>query len=57
MLGNWTRVSGKAGERNNHYNIVVEVEGVIDVHYASLTSQGILSRWSPIQISTPSNGA
>ena len=23
------------------YNIVVEVEGVIDVHYASLTSQGV----------------
>ena len=26
------------------YNIVVEVEGVIDVHYASLTSQGVQRR-------------
>ena len=26
------------------YNIVVEVEGVIDVHYASLTSQGVQHR-------------
>ena len=26
------------------YNILVEVEGVIDVHYASLTSQGVQHR-------------
>ena len=26
------------------YNIEVEVEGVIDVHYASLTSQGVQHR-------------
>ena len=36
-------------------HFVIEVEGVIDVHYASLTSQeyntGKFSRWSPIQIS------
>ena len=45
-------------ETQSTYNIVVEVEGMIDVHYASLTSaQGILSRWSPIQISSPSNRA
>ena len=41
---------------------VVEVEGVTDIQYASLTSQGVQlrvfsSRWSPIQISTPSNRA
>ena len=47
---------------NPHTTFVVEVEGVIDVHYASLASKGVqdrvfLSRWSPIQISTPSNGA
>ena len=41
---------------------VVEVEDVIDIHYASLTSQGstargILFGWSPFQISTASNRA
>ena len=28
-------------ETRSTYNIVVEVEGVIDVHYTSLTSQGV----------------
>ena len=28
-------------ETRSTYNIVEEVEGVIDVHYASLTSQGV----------------
>ena len=46
---------------NPHITFVVE-EGMIDVHYASLTSQrsmaqGNLSRWSPIKISTLSNRA
>ena len=31
-------------ETQSTYNIVVEVEGVIDVHYASLTSQGVQHR-------------
>ena len=31
-------------ETQSSYNIVVEVEGVIDVHYASLTSQWIQHR-------------
>ena len=31
-------------ETRSTYNIVVEVEGVIDVHYASLTSQGVQHR-------------
>ena len=31
-------------ETQSKYNIVVEVEGVIDVHYASLTSQGVQHR-------------
>ena len=49
-------------EAQSTYNIVVEVEGVIDVHYGQpdfprSTAQGILSRWSPIQISAPSNRA
>ena len=31
-------------ETRSTYNIVVEVEGVMDVHYASLTSQGVQHR-------------
>ena len=31
-------------ETRSTYNIVVEVEGVIDVHYASMTSQGVQHR-------------
>ena len=31
-------------ETQSTYNFVVEVEGVIDVHYASLTSQGVQHR-------------
>ena len=31
-------------ETQSTYNIVVEVEGVIDVHYASLTSHGVQHR-------------
>ena len=31
-------------ETQSTYNILVEVEGVIDVHYASLTSQGVQHR-------------
>ena len=67
--GNWSarRKPSKSGwdrlKLNPHTTFVVEVEGVIDIHYASLTSHlGVqhrifLSRWSPIQISTPSNRA
>ena len=31
----------RSTETRSTYNIVVEVKGVIDVHYASLTSQGV----------------
>ena len=51
---NWTRsqfwggrkpeCSEKTLETRSTYNIVVEVEGVIDVHWASLTSQGVQHR-------------
>ena len=34
----------RSTETQSTYNIVVEVEGVIDVHYASLTSQGVQHR-------------
>ena len=34
----------RSTETRSTYNIVVEVEGVIDVHYASLTSQGVQHR-------------
>ena len=34
----------RSSETRATYNIVVEVEGVIDVHYASLTSQGVQRR-------------
>ena len=39
------RVRLRSTETRSTYNIVVlEVEGVIDVHYASLTSQGVQHR-------------
>ena len=34
----------RSTETRSTYNIVVELEGVIDVHYASLTSQGVQHR-------------
>ena len=34
----------RSTETRSTYNFVVEVEGVIDVHYASLTSQGVQHR-------------
>ena len=34
----------RSTETQSTYNIVVEVEGVFDVHYASLTSQGVQHR-------------
>ena len=34
----------RSTETRSTYNIVVEVEGVIDVHYARLTSQGVQHR-------------
>ena len=34
----------RSTETQSTYNIVVEVEGVIDVHYASLTSEGVQHR-------------
>ena len=34
-------VRSRSTETRSTYNIVVEVEGVIDVHCASLTSQGV----------------
>ena len=37
-------VSLRSTETRSTYNIVVEVEGVIDVHYTSLTSQGVQHR-------------
>ena len=33
-----------SSETRSTYNFVVEVEGVIDIHYASLTSQGVQHR-------------
>ena len=34
----------RSTETRSTYNIVVDVEGVIDVHYASLTTQGVQHR-------------
>ena len=34
----------RSTETRSTYNIVVEMEGVIDVHYASLASQGVQHR-------------
>ena len=34
----------RSTETRSTYNIVVEVDGVIDVHYASMTSQGVQHR-------------
>ena len=38
------KVRLKLTQTQSTYNIVVEVEGVIDVHYANLTSQGVRHR-------------
>ena len=45
-------VSLRVTQTQSTYNVVVEVEGVIDVHYASLTSQGVQHRVSVRWIST-----
>ena len=37
-------VSLRLTQTQSTYNVVVEVEGVTDVHYASLTSQGVQHR-------------
>ena len=42
ILGNPVRL--RSTETQSTYNIVVEVEDVIDVHCASLTSQGVQDR-------------
>ena len=42
-------------KHNPHITFVVEVEGVIDVHYASLTSQGVQHRRSVQMVTHPDN--
>ena len=42
--GKTLEVKLRSTETQSTYNIVVEVKGVIDVHYASLTSQGVQHR-------------
>ena len=42
--GETLEVRLRSTETRSTYNIVVEVKGVIDVHYTSLTSQGIQHR-------------
>ena len=44
MPGETLEVRLRSIETRSTYNIVVEVEGVIGVHYASLTSQGVEHR-------------
>ena len=41
MPGGNPKVRLRSTETRSTFNIIIEVEGVIDVHYASLTSQGV----------------